>query len=50
MQNSQDLDCWTSLIEKLKNILKIKGVYLQPEKVGRIFDKSIKSKFDRFFP
>ena len=34
---------------KVKNILKIQRVYGQPEKVGRIFDKSIKSKFDRFF-
>ena len=49
MQNSQDLDCWTSRIEKVKNMLKIQRVYGQPEKVGRIFDKSIKSKFDRFF-
>ena len=49
MQNSPDLDCWTSRIEKVKNMLKIQRVYGQPEKVGRIFDKSIKSKFDRFF-
>ena len=49
MQNSQDLDCWTSRIEKVKNVLNIQRVYGQPEKVGRIFDKSIKSKFDRFF-
>ena len=49
MRNSPELDCWYSRVEKIKSLLNINRLYGKPEKVGYLIDKSIKSKFDRFF-
>ena len=49
MKNNPQLDCWLSRVEKIKSLLTIKGVCGTPERVGQIIDRSIKSKFDRFY-
>merc|ERR1711954_181984 len=49
MKNNPQLDCWLSRVEKIKSLLTIKGVCGTPESVGQVIERSIKSKFDRFY-
>ena len=49
MEINPQLDTWYSRVEKIKGLLKINRFWYKPEKVGLIIDKTIQSKFDRFF-
>ena len=49
MKLSPDLDCWYSRVDSIKTLLGTQRAYGHPYKVGCIIEKSIKSKFDRFF-
>ena len=49
MKNNPQLESWNSRVEKIKLLLKIPELYGQPDKVGFIIEKRIKSNFDRFY-
>ena len=49
MKNNPQVDCWLSRVEKLKTLFNIKRLSGNPDRVGVIIDRIIKSKFDRFF-
>ena len=50
MKINPQIDSWYTRVEKIKNLLNIKRLYCKPDKAGLFIDKTIKSKFDRFFP
>ena len=49
MKDNPQIDCWLSRVEKIKTLLNMKRLCGKPERAGLIIDKTIKSKFDRFF-
>ena len=49
MKDNSHIDSWYTRIEKIKNLLNIKRLYCKPDKAGLLIDKTIKSKFDRFY-
>ena len=49
MKNNPQIDCWLSRVEKIKVLFNIKRLSGNPDRAGAIIDRSIKSKFDRFF-
>ena len=49
MRNNPQVDSWYTRVEKIKNLFGIKRLYCKPDKAGLIFNKIIKSKFDRFY-
>ena len=49
MRNNPQVDSWYTRVEKIKNLFGIKRLYCKPDKAGLVFDKIIKSKYDRFY-
>ena len=49
MRNNPQIDSWYSRVEKIKNLFNIKRLYCKPDIAGKMMDKIIKSKFERFF-
>ena len=49
MKNNPNLDNWYSRVVKIKSLLNLKKFYGKPETIGNSIDRTIKSKFDRFF-
>ena len=49
IKNDPQLESWNSRVEKNKLLLQIPELYGQPDKVGFIIEKRIKSNFDRLF-
>ena len=49
MRNNLQVDSWYTRVEKIKNFFGIKRLYCKPDKAGLVFDKLIKSNYDRFY-
>ena len=49
MENNPNIDTWYSRVEQIKSLLNIKQFWCKPDKAGKIIDKIVQSKFDKFF-
>ena len=49
MKNKPQMDSWYSRVEKIKSYFHIKHLHGKPKKVGSLIEKTVNSKFDRYF-
>ena len=49
MKSAPQMDSWYSRIEKIKSYFQIKQLNGKPKKVGNLIEKTVNSKFDRYF-
>ena len=49
MRKNPQIDCWMTRIEKIKTILNINRLPSKSDRAGAIINRTIKSKFDKFY-
>ena len=49
MKSDPQLDSWYSRVEKMKSYFKIKQLHGKPKTIGNLIEKTVNSKFDRYF-